>query len=188
MTEMLIASRKSVVNSSTVGKDENSSASCVYIETTTISSAPAMLSVTSRSSSCVGSGSSIIAITSTTTIAVAEVAVAEELAERARLACQVDARRIHQVHAYLPRAVRAPDVGEHLGDQREDLHRDLLPDLDVGVQLRARAAGSRRSRRRARGASSRMRRASRSAPLATHARRVLAAPCTRARRRSASGS
>jgi hypothetical protein len=67
---MLSASRKSVVNSSTVGNDENSSASRVYIETTTIRSAIAMFSVTKRSSSCVGSGSSIIAITSTTTIAV----------------------------------------------------------------------------------------------------------------------
>ena len=70
MTEMLIASRNSVVNSSTVGNDENSSASRVYIDTTTISSAPAMFIVTNRSSSCVGSGSSIIAMTMTTTIAV----------------------------------------------------------------------------------------------------------------------
>ena len=61
-----MASRNSVVNSSSDGKTLSSSASCVYIEISTIVSAIARLTVISMSSSTAGSGSTIITTTMTT--------------------------------------------------------------------------------------------------------------------------
>ncbi len=66
VTETLIARRNSVVSSSRLGNAARSSARPMYIEATTIDSAPAMFSVISRSSSAGGSGT-IIITTSTTT-------------------------------------------------------------------------------------------------------------------------
>ena len=66
VTETLIASRKSVVSSRRLGKEQNSSALLRYIVATTIASAAEMFIVMNRSSSIGGSGTTIITTTRTT--------------------------------------------------------------------------------------------------------------------------
>ena len=66
MTLTLIASRNSVVSSSSDGNDAKSSARWMYIVAITITSPTVMLTAMKRSSSAGGSGTSIITTTSTT--------------------------------------------------------------------------------------------------------------------------
>ena len=60
MALTLSARRKSVATSRMVGKTANSSGLCTFIATSSTSSAMAMLSAISRSSSIAGSGTTII--------------------------------------------------------------------------------------------------------------------------------
>src|SRR3954447_24498311 len=136
VTEMLIASRKSVVNSSSDGNDDSSSASSVYIETMTRISATVMFNVMKTSSSMSGSGRIIITTTATTATAV-------ERSECFRSRPKTPGWRVRSMVLMCgvsgpgeASALRgAPHEGEHLGDGREGVGGDVVTDLDGGVQV-----------------------------------------------------
>ena len=118
MTDTLIASRSSVVSSSSDGKAEKSSARGRYSVAMTIVSANEMLSVIARSSRNGGSGTIIITTTSTTAPA----------ASRSRDFESRFSRFTGQPSG------RAVDEGEHVGDGLVELLGDQVADLDRRVQ------------------------------------------------------